>query len=192
MNSKIIFAFVLGAAAGSAVTWKLVKTKYERIAQEDIDSVKEYYAKKVEETKPENAEEPVENNEDCDMVETQPDMESYFSNLTSLKYGDFEEEGGTDVIENNPYVIAPDEFGDQDGYETVSLTYYADEILADDDNCIIEDVDNLVGFDSLHHFGEYEDDSVFVRNDRLETDYEILLDERLYKDVINRKEDNDD
>lgn len=45
MNKKIItaIAFTVGAAVGSAVTWKVVKTKYERIAQEEIDSVKEEY-----------------------------------------------------------------------------------------------------------------------------------------------------
>ena len=38
------FLFTAGAAIGSVVTWKLVKTKYEQIAQEEIDSVKEEYA----------------------------------------------------------------------------------------------------------------------------------------------------
>ena len=40
--------------------------------------------------------------------------------------------------------------------------------------------DDVVGMESLTHFGEYEDDSVFVRNDRLKCDYEILMDERTY------------
>ena len=41
LNNVLIFA--VGAAIGSAVTWKLLKTKYERIAQEEIDSVKEVF-----------------------------------------------------------------------------------------------------------------------------------------------------
>ena len=41
MNHKVanVLAFVAGAVIGSAITWKFVKTKYERIAQEEIDSV---------------------------------------------------------------------------------------------------------------------------------------------------------
>ena len=39
------FIFIAGAAIGSVVTWKLIKDKYEQIAQEEIDSVKEEYAK---------------------------------------------------------------------------------------------------------------------------------------------------
>ena len=48
---------------------------------------------------------------------------------------------------------------------------------------VVDDVEEIVGEESLTHFGEYEDDSVFVRNDRLKCDYEILLDQRNYSDV---------
>ena len=56
----------------------------------------------------------------------------------------------------------------------------------DDGGDKIEDVDDVVGMESLTRFGEYEDDSVFVRNDRLRCDYEILMDERTYSEA--RKE----
>ena len=48
-------------------------------------------------------------------------------------------------------------------------------------------MDNVVGLESLTHFGEFEDDSVFVRNDRLKCDYEILLDQRTYSDVMKQR-----
>ena len=48
-------------------------------------------------------------------------------------------------------------------------------MLTDTYDNVIEDVEGTVGKKSLKHFGEYEEDSVFVRNDDLETDYEILL-----------------
>ena len=88
---------------------------------------------------------------------------------------------------DNPYIISPEEFGAFDDYETISLTYYEDQILADDDDELVDDIEDIVGFDSLTHFGEYEDDSVFVRNDRLKCDYEILMDHRKYSDVIKKK-----
>ena len=90
-------------------------------------------------------------------------------------------------MELKPYVISPDEFGEFEDYERISLSYYADQILADEDDEKVEDVDNVVGLESLAHFGEYEDDSVFVRNDRLKCDYEILLDQRTYSDVIKQR-----
>ena len=87
------------------------------------------------------------------------------------------------MSDDAPYVIPPEEFGETD-YEIISLTYYADGILADDMDDIVDDVDDIVGADSLTHFGEYEEDSVFVRNDLREVDYEILRDPRKYSDVV--------
>lgn len=52
MSSKVMntVIFAVGAAVGSAVTWKLVKDKYEKLAQEEIDSVKEVFSKRKSET----------------------------------------------------------------------------------------------------------------------------------------------
>lgn len=45
MNKTLfgVIAFAAGAAIGSVVTWKVVKTKYEQIADEEIQSVREEY-----------------------------------------------------------------------------------------------------------------------------------------------------
>ena len=40
--SKVLI-FVAGAAVGSVVTWRLVETKYKKIADEEIKSVKEVF-----------------------------------------------------------------------------------------------------------------------------------------------------
>ena len=170
-NVKIIFGFTLGVAAGVAATWKFFKTKYETISREEIDSVKEVYSKKIQ--------------KEVEM-ETYKTMSSKYdtaSNECIESDNKDEEEEKDDMITDGPYVISPDEFGNEFDYEEVSLTYYADGVLTDDQDNIIEDVDGLVGLDSLNHFGEYEDDSVFVRNDALQTDYEILADLRNYSDI---------
>lgn len=45
MNKKLfgVIMFAVGAAIGSAVTWKLVKIRYEQIADEEIQSVRDEY-----------------------------------------------------------------------------------------------------------------------------------------------------
>ena len=46
MNKNIlsnILCFVGGAAVGSVVTWKLIEARYQQIAQEEIDAVREVY-----------------------------------------------------------------------------------------------------------------------------------------------------
>lgn len=187
-NVKYFASFLFGTAVGVAVSWKILKTKYEQIAQEEIDSVKEVFSKRNKETaeflndaaktlseiKEEIDEEPSEKSED---IIDYSGMCRDFGYISENK-----EKKGGDYMNDYPYVISPDEF-DEIGYNTVSLTYYADGVLTDECNDPIEDVDEIIGEDSLNHFGEYEDDSVFVRNDALRTDYEILRDLRNYYDI---------
>lgn len=181
MKAMPIITFAIGAAVGSVATWFLVKTKYEQLAQEEIDSVKEVFSKR-EKTK--HVEIPEEEHEESD--ETEIDIREYASKLNEEGYTDYSEVELVKDVEK-PYVITPDEFGEIDEYEKISLTYYADMILADDMDELIEDVEDIVGFESLGTFGRYEDDSVFVRNDQLKADYEILKDLRRYEDVIKKK-----
>ena len=84
-------------------------------------------------------------------------------------------------VAKSPYVIAPYDFGELDGYSQFELTYYSDDVLEDEDYNIVTDRDELIGADSLLTFGEYEEDAVFVRNERLRADFQILKDYRTYK-----------
>ena len=176
-----LIMFALGAAMGSAVTWQFAKKKYEQIAEEEINSVKEIFSKREQNfSDVEIAVEPQSSAEArLEKFEAKPDISTYAGILKNEGYVP----EGTEMAENKPYVISPDEFGEFKDYDTISLTYYADQILVDDGGDKIEDVDDVVGMESLTHFGEYEDDSVFVRNDRLKCDYEILMDERTYSEA---------
>ena len=184
--------FVLGAAVGSVATWQYTKKKYERIAQEEIDSVKEIFSKRESAAEVEIVT-PEPQTAKVGKPEEKPDITEYaarleregYTNYSNVSAGEKKEE--QEAMEMKPYVISPDEFGEFEDYERISLSYYADQILADEDDEKVEDVDNVVGLESLTHFGEFEDDSVFVRNDRLKCDYEILLDQRTYSDVIKQR-----
>ena len=184
---KKLLIFVAGAGVGTAITWQFFKNKYKRIADEEIASVKEYYKHSREEIldvaeEPSELPERIEDDSETEEVEYK-NLANNYSTITNEN--DIDEKGGNNM-EEGPYVIKPEEF-DTIGYDVVSLTYYADKVLVDEDDNPIEDIDYLVGEDSLDHFGEYEDDSVFVRNDDLKTDFEILLDEASYYD----EEDNE-
>lgn len=183
-----IIIFAAGAAIGSLVTWKMVKTRYEQIANEEIQEVREYYAEKIDELTHAQSEKPVEKEEDVEKTtfhtQPKPELREYANKINDLGYSDITEEEVNKM--GKPYVITPEEYGELDDYETLSLTLYADRVLTDEQDIVIEDVDGVVGIESLTHFGEYEDDSVFVRNDSIMTDYEILLDERNYADIYNK------
>lgn len=83
-----------------------------------------------------------------------------------------------------PYVISSEEFEENpDHHEQITLTYFAgDEILADETDKVVEDIDQTVNVSSLSRFGEGSQDNkvVYVRNERISADFEILLSEGAY------------
>lgn len=184
--SKLLM-FTSGAIVGSIVTWKVVSAKYDILVQEEINSVKEslgYFDRSEKES--------VESEEDGEKEEPteEPasDAREEIKRIVSEQGYDYtayskKEEGADEDMANKPYVISPEEFGELD-YKIKSLTYYNDGVLVTEMGKVIHDVDKLVGKESLDTFGQYEDDSVFVRNDRIKTDFEILADERNYNDTI--------
>ncbi len=196
MNNKVLpfLMFVLGAAAGSFVTWRYLKDVYEQIVQEEIDSVKEVFLKRERELSED--EEPKRKIAACyenggsKAVADKQEIAKYAERIQKEGYTNYSdvasEKKEIKKAENKPYVISPEEFGEFEEYEKISLTYYSNNILADENDEVIEDVEGTVGVDSLTHFGEYEDDSVFVRNDARKCDYEILLDQRSYSEVIKQ------
>lgn len=162
--------FVTGIVLGSAITWNYAKTKYAKIADEEIASVKAAFKSEK-------------SNKDSDIREEKNDIEKMEELAIANKYVTQDKvikKEETDM--NEPYVISPDDF-DENGYEIVSLTYYADDVLTDEHDNVIRNRDKLIGKDSLTKFGEYEEDSVFVRDDERKIDYEILADTRTYHDL---------
>ena len=180
MNSSIknLFIFAVGATIGSAVTWKLVKDKYESLANEEIASAYEHmkHSKNIPLFSDDNSED-----SETDSKITLDKLREYKAIVDKYAAALVEEEVN-DV--EKPYVIKPEEFGEILEYESISLTYYADGVLTDEYDEVIDDVDEIVGEESLTTFGQYEDSAVFVRNDARKTDYEILLDLRNYSDVV--------
>lgn len=181
--SKIII-FAAGALVGSAVTYKVVETRIKNLMQEELEAVREFYGEPEEKVESDSEDE-------TDKIEEEyPDApdEYYEKEMTSERSryrGIMNEEGYSNEEDNDmekPYVISPEEFGEE-GYVQQSLTYYADGIITNERGKIIKNVDELIGINPADHFGEYEDDSVFVRNDNIKVDYEILKDYREFSEI---------
>ena len=191
MNKIVpVITFIAGAALGAVATWQFTKKQYEQRVQEEVESVKKVFSERYD-TKPAKDEAEEENEEEdpksSGYLGEKPSVMEYAAELLKLRYKPDEEDTVEDKeILPGPVVIPPDEFGEDEAYEKISLTYYADGVLADETDKPVKDVDTFVGEESLTHFGEWEDDSVFVRNDRFKRYYEILLDQRKYSDVVEQ------
>ena len=188
MNNTIlsnIFMFAAGAAIGTVVTWKLVKTKYEQIANEEIEEIREYYRSKnessVERGKRADSNPVDEYAGESERIDAVTYLKEKIDKLGYNPAFGGEETSAKEGLE--PHVIPPEYFGDQ-GYDTISLTLYADGVLTDDQENIIEDADEMLGEGSLDRFGEFEDDALHVRDDNKRIDYEILGDSRTSSEVF--------
>lgn len=174
MNVKVVIAFVAGVAIGSLSTWKIVEKKYQEIADEEIKSVIDRFSPRKSE--------PTEavKEDEAPWRATKPDIIEYEAKIKAARYAvnENEEKGGDESMEMPKiYVISPEEFDEMDEYDIKSFTYYEEDgILVDDCGFIVENPDEVVGIGSLNTFGEYEEDSVFVRNESLMADIEILRD----------------
>ena len=86
------------------------------------------------------------------------------------------------------YVISAEENADAEaGYENVTWTYYArDGILTDNAEDVIEAPDNFLGIDALTKFGGISGDPnvVYIRNEILMIDYEIVRNPSSYVEVV--------
>lgn len=188
MKNSIItgFSFMIGMGIGAYVTYRYVKDMYDEITQDEINSVKEAYAEKAKNLQQDDITEDGKK-EKADKAKNKPDISEYAAKLKVSGYTNYSEISKEDNNMEVPYAITPDDYGENDEYETISLTYYSDGVLTDEDDEVITNPGELVGKDFASHFGDYEDDSVFIRNDDRKIDFEILMDYRTYQDVRNAK-----
>ena len=194
---KNLLCFVAGAAIGSVVTWKLIEKKYKDLADEEIESVIETFKNRKPRITKDNVKETVEKvinkyKEPKEIVEDIVTAERY-SIENEEEIDEDDELNYTVDIDNDievvtPYVITPEQFGEYNEYGTKTLTYYADNVLTDEiDNPITsEEMITMIGPDALDHFGEYEDDSVYIRDEMNEMDYEILKSEKKFSEIPER------
>ena len=185
MNKAIILG--LGVAAGSVGTYFAVKKAIEARTDKEIESVVETFKERFDKmesiltdeqreelgiyssSKEILKDEPIEINHPKPIEERNEIQNNYEQEMRKLGYStgvDLSE--GTDnhaesitQIGSAPYVITEDEFGEF-GNDEETLIFYADGVLATEDDDPIDDIEELIG-NCLNEFGEY-DERLYVRN----------------------------
>ncbi len=207
MNKGLLcgLALIAGGAAGFLGARSYFSGKYEALYQKEVEALRAAYRAEDALTRKQETTD-MEVKKKAEQAKVKPELTRYVNYARQLGYREDEQEKPepetprrepilvlekAETIANpkKPYVVPPDEYGTFDNFETISLTLYADHILADDDDRQIsqDEIEHTVGSDSLTHFGEYEEDSVFVRNEELKCDYEILLSQKEYSEVLKDK-----
>ena len=197
LHKALYFAF--GVAVGAGASWYFWKEYHRKRADEEIQSVKEAFAsKKAEEVKSEKKEVQMTVDLAADSVAYEKERQSKLQDYRAMvrESGYRSRTSPKDLLEDDPnepppgdnvtkpYVIRPEEFDTLDNYDAVCYTYYADGALVDEDEDPLEipEIATAIGLDFASHFGDYDEDSVHIRNDLRHIDYEIVRDLRKYGD----------
>ena len=195
MNKFILFT--LGVATGSIGTYFAVKKAIEARTDKEIESVVETFKERFNKMEAVLTDEQKEKlgiyslsneilkDEPIEKNKTQNYYEQEMKNLGYSTGVDLSEKPDNNAeriaqIGSAPYVITEDEFGEF-GNDEETLIFYADGVLATEDDDPIDDIEELIG-NCLNEFGEY-DERLYVRNQEKEIDYIILRSEKLWSDI---------
>lgn len=206
--SKTVIAslasLVVGVGAGFAVGYFVTKGKYEAKADKEIQAVRNAYEKHFNKKKEADAidlpapqinkpviqgvEKPIEASEGkkIDYSKLYPTGSDKPEDPTIPEEVVIKSNKPRPKPKTNRFIIlSPQDYSDS-AFESVTLYYYADKVLADIDNNIIHDVNGTVGPEALSTFGRYLEDTVYVRDVDKSIDYEIIWDNRTYAQVNDR------
>jgi len=183
---------VAGFAAGYFVANHRLKTKYSKLAFEEIGRIREhYYAKErarqekppLNEVRVEREEVVVERPTKPSVPVQEPTQSNVFRNYqsnTDDEVWNYDEEVQNRLDKDVPYIIHIDEFRENTPeHDQVTYTYYeVDDVLANSRDQQIEDMDDAIGLGNLGRWGHGSNDSniVYIRNERLTLDFEVIRD----------------
>lgn len=182
MRNEII-AFSAGFVVGGAAAWIFVHKSCAAKADCEINEMRE----KFDEWKSRYG-------EIVERAKNKPDLsELQKARNLAQEHGYSKEEPS---VETTP-VYTPDEepgetidyefidsgdFASLNGYDKVDLTLYADGILANETDEVVE-VAETIGYEGLEAVKHTPDDAVYIRNNSNLVDYEVVLDPRDYSTV---------
>lgn len=193
--------FTAGGLIGAGVAWFFTKKYYRERTEKEIESVKEAYDRLKEDIQ-----------KRADAAKSKPDLSVYMEALKKseekaatsapINYSGFtsgiEEPDEPEPIEyvptarpidkevdhSKPYLLDRMPYPNEKPYHSlITVIYYADGTYADQHGTEVE-VEDYIGTDMMGYIEETSKDEIFIRNEELELDVDIIKDNRTYDDVM--------
>lgn len=205
MNKTLlaIGGLIIGGVSGFFIGKFVYAKKYKQISDKEISEVREAYKsyfskKKSVKPAPQKPFETRSTLQEAQPKETVVDYSEKYREeadqyRTASPVLDRKEQPANSKIT----VLTPEEFRES-SKNAKTLIYYKDGILADTFGNVIKDINSEVGPEALKTFGLYDDESVYVRNDNNDFDYEIIRSPKTYGDsteqgrALHPTDDDDD
>ena len=157
MNGKNLLWFIFGAGVGAGLTYLLLKDK----VQQELDELNAAYI-------------PVKEEKNDPDIKTEAQDKSIVDYAKALSKENYIYKKDDVIDDEVPYIIKMADYGNLDGYGLRSYTYYSDGVVTDDSDIPLDDTEKIIGTDYEARFKVGDADVVYVRNDILQNDYEIV------------------
>ena len=210
--------FTVGALIGAGVSWFVTQQYYKKIADEEIESVKEsfsYLQKEAQERadaaknkpsidimaqalKMQKESLPTVDHSSLDDTQEPDTNKVNYSNFSAEEIEETESEDEPEPEEyelqiapikdtkgnGEPYVLKqPSRDSEPPYYTTILLIYYSDGTYADSHG-VEHEVEDYIGRKMMEYVEKTDKDEVFIRNDELQIDLDIVKDARTYDEVM--------
>lgn len=172
MNKGFIFlgticGAIIGAAVSYFITTNRCRTNIANELEEEYAEAKAAFERKYEK----RMGEPV----------IKKDIEEYKDLVSNYESPIEDSDDISDNVAANIVAITLDEFGTRDDYEQRILYCYDDGIIVDEREYVVDNNDQIGDIDPRDYFDD-ENESMYIRNDGLKIDFEIIHIEREYND----------
>ena len=161
---RTVIVGAVSFVAGFGLAAVLTKSKYEEIMNEEIQAMREYVKKKTDDDSNSDKKAQVKKHEE--------DMKEFEKKITNYS-------GKKDEVEivdgRKPYRIPEEDFVvDDEDFEKVTLEYYTETECLYENGELVPNDEEIVGKDNLNLLHGYSDDTIYVRNEKLGIDYEVI------------------
>lgn len=201
---KDIIFLVGGAIVGFGGASVLYNKKINDIVNAETEKLSEYYDEIIEELNLKIDSLVI--NDDCDSDDKNIEKKEVKTKKKSNKKNNSEKDINYDEIIDNlnynrysystknntskskPYIITREEFEEINEYDKRMISYFPDDEICMDSESeeVIDGSNRIFGADNL--INVIDKDEIYIRNEKLETDYKIILENGSYQHFIEESE----
>lgn len=197
LKETIIFS--VGAAIGAASTYFILKDQFNKQRNEEQAQDKEYYKElysNKEETQSKEEPKDIEIKiEDAVMaeIEVKPGEEEpdYKDIINKLNYNKFSTKtpdmSGDPRPAKKPYQISMDDYNEDVSQIKKIISYFEDDGVCMDNDTkeVLDNVAKDIGIDNLELINTEGNDEIYIRNEQLGIDYNVVSEPGSYIDYVN-------
>lgn len=192
MNTKNILCLLGGLGLGAVGGFLTAKSIYEKQIEDEVEKVRQYYILKTEDEENEKIDDDISEEFNNDEL-IEEDKTNYTEIIDNLNYNRYSTKPSSEVgLRKDPYLIEEQDYIEKRGHNKIVLSYFEeDSVLMNAENDeVIEDPNKSIGFDNLASL-DGNNTTIYVRNEYLGNDYQIILESGTYEDYVGENEWND-